>query len=58
MKKGYKADLVIFDPNSVADQATYQAPHQYPIGISHVIVNGSLAIEDGTHTQMRPGRVL
>ena len=58
VKKGYKADLVILDPDTVADRATYEAPHQYPVGIPHVIVNGKLVIHDNSHTQARPGSVL
>jgi N-acyl-D-amino-acid deacylase len=58
VKKGYQADLVILDPQTVADRATYEAPHQYPAGIPHVIVNGQLVVHDGAHTGGRPGRVL
>jgi N-acyl-D-amino-acid deacylase len=58
VKKGYKADLVILDPDTVADQANYGAPHHYPVGIPHVIVNGKLVIHGNGHTQARPGRVL
>jgi N-acyl-D-amino-acid deacylase len=58
VKKGYQADLVVLNPDTVADKATYQAPHQYPVGIPHVIVNGRLVIHDGIHTRARPGRAL
>jgi N-acyl-D-aspartate/D-glutamate deacylase len=58
VKKGYQADLVVLNPDTVADIATYQAPHQYPVGIPHVIVNGKLVIHDGVHTGIRPGNVL
>jgi len=58
VKKGYKADLVVFDPNNVTDRATYEDPVQYPIGISHVIINGKLVIHDNIHTQARPGCVI
>jgi N-acyl-D-amino-acid deacylase len=58
VKKGYKADLVILDPDTVAERGTYEAPHQYPVGISHVVVNGKLVVRDKSHTQARPGRVL
>ena len=58
VRKGHRADLVIFDPNTVADRATYEAPHQYAAGIPHVIVNGKLVIHQGVHTQRRPGSVL
>ena len=58
VKKGYKADLVVFDPETVADRATYEAPHQYPVGISYVIVNGKPVVCDNCHTQVRPGSIL
>ncbi len=58
VKKGYHADLVILNPDTVADKATYEAPHQYPVGIPHVIVNGKLVIHNGTRTKARPGSVL
>lgn len=58
LRRGYRADLVVFDPGTVADRATYQAPHQYPIGIQHVIVNGVPVIRDSVHTGARPGSVL
>jgi len=58
VKKGYHADLVVFDPDTVADTATYEAPHQYPSGMPHVLVNGEFVIRDGAHTQARPGSVL
>jgi N-acyl-D-amino-acid deacylase len=58
IRKGYRADLVVVNPDTVADLATYQAPHHYPAGIPHVIVNGVPVIRDGSHTLARPGRVL
>ena len=58
LRRGYRADLVVLNPALVADCATYQAPHQYPIGIQHVIVNGVPVIRDGVHTGARPGSVL
>lgn len=58
IREGYQADLVILNPDTVIDRATYQAPRQYPAGIHHVIVNGRLVIHDGVHTQALPGRVL
>jgi N-acyl-D-amino-acid deacylase len=53
---GARADLVAFDPDTVADRATFERPHQYPIGIPHVWVNGVAVIRDGEHTGARPGR--
>jgi len=58
VKEGYKADLVVLNPDTVADPATYETPHQYPAGIPHVLVNGRLVVHDGHHTQARPGAVL
>lgn len=55
---GRWADLVIFDPASVADRATFEDPFQYPVGIDTVIVNGQVVLDEGTHTGARPGRVL
>ena len=55
---GMKADLTIFDSVLVRDQATFDDPHQYPVGIKHVLVNGRLAIEDGVQTDVLSGRVL
>ena len=58
LKEGYRADLVVFDPDTIIDRATFQAPHQYPLGIRHVIVNGKPVVYNGSHTQARPGSVL
>ncbi len=55
---GAKADLVVFDPATVRDHASYEDPHRYPSGIEHVLVNGRLAVEHGEHTGSLPGRVL
>ncbi len=56
--KGKKADLVVFDSNTVKDEATFENPHRYPDGIQHVLVNGSFVIEQGKHKGARPGKVL
>ena len=55
---GQAADLVVFDPARITDRATYEEPHQYPEGISAVLVNGVTVVERGTHTKARPGQVL
>lgn len=52
------ADIVVFDPASVADQSTFEDPHQYPKGIEYVFVNGTAVINRGRHTKERVGRVL
>lgn len=56
--EGNFADLVIFNPETVIDRATFDDPHQYPDGIAYVFVNGTIVVDNGTHTQERPGRVL
>ncbi len=55
---GAVADLVVFDPDRVADRATFEEPHQYPVGIPHVVVNGTFVIRDGEHSGARAGRVV
>ena len=58
IRPGMKADLVVFDPERVADLATFERPHQYPEGVSHVITNGEVVFEKGLMTPARPGIVL
>jgi len=58
IKAGRAADLVIFDPQTVSDPATYEKPHQYAIGILHVLVNGRPVIQHAVHTGARPGLLL
>ena len=58
IKKGHWADIVVFDPDTIKDSSTYQDPHQYPDGISHVIVNGGIVLDDGSHNGSRPGKAL
>jgi N-acyl-D-amino-acid deacylase len=58
IKPGLAADLVVFDPATVSDTATYDQPHQYAKGIIHVIVNGRFVVRNATHTGSRPGRIL
>jgi dihydroorotase/N-acyl-D-amino-acid deacylase len=56
--EGMLADLVVFDPATVADKATFEAPHQYPVGIPWVIVHGIPVVADGQFTAARPGQAL
>ena len=58
LKKGYYADITIFDPRTIIDQATFTSPFQYPRGIQTVIVNGTIVIQEGKHTDATPGQVL
>ena len=55
---GYSADVVVFDPDKVADRASYEEPIQYPDGIRYVLVNGVISVEEGEHTGARAGGVL
>jgi len=58
LQRGYFADLVVFDPAAVIDQATFTAPHQYPAGISQVIVNGQIVVSQGEHSGQLAGRII
>jgi N-acyl-D-amino-acid deacylase len=56
LKVGNYADIVIFDPNTVKDNATFAKPHQYASGVVDVFVNGVQVLKDGEHTNAKPGR--
>jgi N-acyl-D-aspartate/D-glutamate deacylase len=56
LKPGYFADIVIFDPATISDHATYEKPHQYATGVRDVFVNGTIVLQNGNHTGARPGR--
>ena len=58
IRKGAWADLMIFNPEIISDKATFADPHQFPIGIPYVIVNGEIVIKEGNHTGKLPGRIL
>jgi len=58
LKPGMWADIVVFNPDTVADTATYLDPYRYPIGIVHVLVNGVAVVSEGEHTGALPGRPL
>jgi N-acyl-D-amino-acid deacylase len=58
LRVGNFADVVVFDPERIADHATYAAPHRFASGVQHVYVNGVAALRDGTPTRARPGRVV
>jgi N-acyl-D-amino-acid deacylase len=58
LKEGMFADVVVFDPATIADRATFDNPHQYAVGVRHVFVNGAQVMKNGEHTGARPGRAL
>ena len=58
IKEGMSADVVVFDPATIADRATFEKPHQYAVGVKQVFVNGVQVIKDGEHTGAKPGRAL
>jgi N-acyl-D-amino-acid deacylase len=58
IKEGMFADVAVFDPQTIADRATFEQPHQYSVGVKHVFVNGVQVLKDGEHTGSKPGRAL
>ena len=58
LREGWAADVVVFDPATIADRATFEKPHQYSVGMRHVLVNGVPVLRDGEHTGALPGRAL
>lgn len=58
LEVGYFADIVVFDPETIQDHATFEDPHQLATGVKYVFVNGTLVLEDGKHTGATPGRIV
>jgi N-acyl-D-amino-acid deacylase len=58
VQEGMFADVVVFDPATICDRATFEKPHQYAVGMKHVFVNGAQVLKDGEHTSEKPGRAL
>ena len=58
LREGMWADVTVFDPNTVIDRATFENPHQFPVGIKYVIVNGAVTIDNERHTGALAGRVI
>jgi N-acyl-D-aspartate/D-glutamate deacylase len=58
LREGAYADVVIFDPKTVIDRATFEVPNQHPVGIDYVIVNGQISVDNGKRTSALAGRAL
>jgi N-acyl-D-aspartate/D-glutamate deacylase len=58
LRPGQWADLTVFNPDTIIDNATFEKPHQYATGVEYVIVNGKIVLEHGRHTGARPGAIL
>ena len=58
VQEGMFADVVVFDPATVGDKATFDKPHQYSVGMKHVFVNGAQVLKDGEHTGAKPGKAV
>ena len=58
IREGFKADLVVFDPSTIGDRATYESPHRTSVGVRDVFVNGVAVVRDGKHTGALPGRIV
>lgn len=58
LKEGMKADITVFNAATVIDKATFENPHQYPVGIDYVVVNGTVVLDRGEHTGATPGRAI
>ncbi|MEE4202325.1 MAG: amidohydrolase family protein, partial [Halieaceae bacterium] len=58
LRTGYYADVLVFDPDTITDHATFEQPHQYSTGMEQVFINGEQVIADGQHTGATPGRVV
>ena len=58
LREGWAADVVLFDAETIRDEATFDEPHTYPTGVETVVVNGRIVIRRGEHTGALPGRLL
>jgi N-acyl-D-aspartate/D-glutamate deacylase len=58
LREGMYADVMIFDPATIIDRATYEKPHQLSVGVKYVLVNGTAVVADGKVTGAKPGRIV
>ena len=58
LREGFRADITVFDPETIRDTATFTDPHRLPEGIPYVVVNGVVVVDDGRLTDKRPGMIL
>ena len=58
LQPGMSADIVVFDPATIADRATFEQPKQLSVGVRDVLVNGALVLRNGAHTGAKPGRAV
>ena len=58
VREGFAADVAVFDPETIADRATFQKPHQTSVGVHHLFVNGTAVVCNGRHTGAKPGRIV
>jgi N-acyl-D-aspartate/D-glutamate deacylase len=58
LKQGLKADIIVFDPNTIIDNATFEKPHQLSTGVRDVLVSGTAVLRDGKHTGAKPGQIV
>jgi N-acyl-D-aspartate/D-glutamate deacylase len=58
LRPGMKADITVFNPETIIDKATFDDPHQYAEGVEYVVVNGKIVLDEGEHTGARPGDIL
>ena len=58
IKKGFYADITVFDTGTIQDKSTFETPHQYATGMQHVFINGTQVLKNGEHTGAYPGKVV
>jgi N-acyl-D-aspartate/D-glutamate deacylase len=58
LKEGWHADVMVFDPSTIIDRATYERPHQLSVGVQYVLVNGVPVVDEGRATGAKPGRLV